>query len=114
MTISVVMAVVPVSDVSTAEGWYTALFGRAADDKPMDSLTEWRFDGATVQVFQDPQRAGQGAVNFVVDNLDELRSALARQGVPTEDPQIVAGGNQRLCVITDPDGNHLGLLEPVA
>lgn len=113
MTISVVMAVVPVSDMGTAERWYTQFFGRTADAQPMDSLTEWRFDQAVVQVFQDPERAGRAAVNFVVDNLDELRSALAGQGVPTDDPQIVAGGYQRLCVVADPDGNQLGLLEPV-
>ena len=42
MAIEHVLAVVAVSDIDRSEQWYTALFGRPADNNPMPSLVEWQ------------------------------------------------------------------------
>jgi hypothetical protein len=65
MTIEHVLEVVPVSDVERASGWYEALFGRPADNRPMTTLVEWQVvTGGWVQVFHDPDRAGSGLLNL--------------------------------------------------
>ncbi|MFY9917896.1 MAG: VOC family protein [Mycobacterium sp.] len=50
MSITHVLAVVPVSDIDRSKQWYTSLFGRPADNNPMPSLVEWQvLPGAWVQ-----------------------------------------------------------------
>ena len=43
MTFEHVLAVVPVADFDAAHAWYERLFGRPADNLPMEGhLVEWR------------------------------------------------------------------------
>ncbi|GAA1607029.1 VOC family protein [Kribbella sancticallisti] len=109
-----VLAVIPVADFDPACDWYESFFGRPADTRPMDCLAEWHLsDLGIVQVFHAPERAGRTAVNFTVDDLDAARTELTAKGIRTADPQVVAGGRQRLTTTTDKDGNSLGLLQTV-
>jgi predicted enzyme related to lactoylglutathione lyase len=112
MSITTVLAVVPVSDFDASCGWYETLFGRPADRRPMDGLAEWHLsERGAVQVFHDPGRAGQSVVNFYVDDLTKHRDDLAAHGVTATEPQTVSQGRQRLATITDPDGNQVNLIE---
>ena len=71
-----------VGDMDVAVGWYTALFGRRPDARPMPSLADWTVGGgATVQVVHDPARAGGGLLTLQVDDLDDICSVLMRRGV---------------------------------
>ncbi|MEV6285546.1 VOC family protein [Kribbella sp. NPDC051770] len=106
-----VLAVVPVTNIEKAIEWYSGFFGRDADTRPMDSLAEWHLSElGVVQVFEDTDRAGRTAVNLTVDDLDATLRRLAEQNIESTDPQVVAGGRQRLAVVQDPDGNNLGLI----
>jgi glyoxylase I family protein len=96
-----------VSDVAKSHGWYSSLFGRTADNKPMPTLVEWQVvPGAWVQVFSDPERAGSGLLNFAVDDLESHLAQVRERGVDPEDI-VEANKGVRLSTITDPDGNTI-------
>jgi predicted enzyme related to lactoylglutathione lyase len=115
MPISAVLAVIPVAGIDSACSWYETFFGRPADQRPMDSLAEWHLsDLGWVQVFHDPDRAGQTTVNFIVDDLDKHLADLASKGIAAGETLTVSKGRQRLASITDPDGNVVSLIEVVS
>lgn len=110
MSITHVLAVVPVSDIDRSEQWYASLFGRAADNNPMPSLVEWQvLPGAWVQVFRDPDRAGKGLLNFAVDDLENHLAEIGGRGVET-DEIVDANKGVRTSTVTDPDGNAIAFI----
>ena len=81
MSIDQVLAVVPVSDMERARPWYELLVGRPEDNRPMDTLAEWRVtDRGWIQVFHDPERAASALLNVSVDDLDKHVAELAGRG----------------------------------
>ncbi|MGG7103589.1 VOC family protein [Rhodococcus sp. 24CO] len=65
MSIDHVLAVVPVRDLAEAAQWYSSLFGRGPDNRPMVNLAEWRVtDTGWVQVMVDTRRAGLALLNL--------------------------------------------------
>jgi glyoxylase I family protein len=110
MAIEHTLAVVPVTDIVRSEQWYTALFGRPADNNPMPSLVEWQVvPGAWVQVFHDPERAGRTLLNFAVDDLEAHLGAIDARGI-TADAILDASKGVRTCAVVDPDGNTINLI----
>lgn len=110
MAIEHVLAVVPVSDIDASRRWYATLFGRDADNNPMDNLVEWQVvPGGWVQVFIDSDRAGTGLLNIAVDDLDGHRDQLRSQGIDAG-PITDAAKGVRLSELHDPDGNVLRLV----
>ncbi|WP_017624291.1 VOC family protein [Nocardiopsis chromatogenes] len=110
MAIQHVLAVAPVADLGAALPWYERLFGRAPDNRPMESLAEWRAaDTGWVQVWVDPERAGTALLNMAVDDLPAHVAALGERGLAPEEIQEVNKG-VRLSAVTDPDGNRITLI----
>jgi hypothetical protein len=67
MSIDNAIASVAVKDLAAAVAWYEALLGRAADSTPMPEVAEWKFPrGGWFQVYQLPERAGNGSVTLAV------------------------------------------------
>jgi catechol 2,3-dioxygenase-like lactoylglutathione lyase family enzyme len=107
MAIDHVLAVVPTADFAAAQAWYERLFGRPADNRPMEELAEWRLtDSGWVQLTADPERAGSGLLNLAVDDLDHHVGELAARGLTPGAIQTVTKGVQ-LSAIRDPDGNTI-------
>lgn len=107
MAIDHVLAVIPTADIDAARSWYERLLGREADNRPMDSLAEWRItDTGWVQVSVDADRAGTALLNFAVDDLTAHLDALQDRGLAPGAIQTVNKGVQ-LSTITDPDGNTI-------
>jgi predicted enzyme related to lactoylglutathione lyase len=108
MTIEHVLAVVPVADFDAANTWYERLFGRPADNLPMEGrLVEWRVtDTGWVQVTADADRAGSAMLNFAVDDLDRHIADVSRRGLAPGAIETVNKGVQ-LSTICDPDGNTI-------
>ena len=108
MSIEHVLAVVPVADFEAAHAWYEGLFGRPADNLPMEGqLVEWQVtDSGWVQVTCDPGRAGSALLNFAVDDLDQHVVALSERGLASGAIETVNKG-VRLSAIRDPDGNTI-------
>jgi len=58
------------ADLAAAEGWYTKLFGRGPDRRPMDTLVQWElFDQGGLMVSDSEEIAGRGAMFLYVDDL---------------------------------------------
>lgn len=108
MSIDHVLAVVPVADFDAARAWYERLFGRPADNLPMEGrLVEWRVtDSGWVQVTFDAERAGSALLNFAVGDLDRHIADLSARGMAAGAVETVNKG-VRLSAITDPDGNRI-------
>ena len=108
MSIDHVLAVVPVTDFEAAHAWYERLFGRPADNLPMeDQLVEWRVtDRGWVQVTRDADRAGSALLNFAVDDIDQHVADVSERGLVAGAIETVNKGVQ-LSAIRDPDGNTI-------
>ena len=107
MAIDHVLAVAPVTDLHQAAQWYELLLGRPADNRPMDTLAEWRVtETGWLQVFRDPERSGSGLVNFAVGDLERHLEALAGRGIELDGIQEADQG-VRLASVTDPAGNTI-------
>src|SRR5262245_6632155 len=106
-----VLAVVPVTEVETAAGWYERLLGRPADARPMAGLADWHVsDDAWVSVFVDPARAGSTLLNLAVDDLEAHAAELAGRGIVLGERTVTAKG-AKFASATDPDGNRVTILE---
>ncbi|MEJ5946102.1 VOC family protein [Pseudokineococcus basanitobsidens] len=106
MTLNRVLAGVTVSDLAVAERWYTTLWERGPDARPMEGLLEWHLGtGAGLQVHAEPARAGRSGVTLADDALDALAERLRAAGVRHDGPQ--PGGGARILPLEDPDGNRV-------
>jgi glyoxylase I family protein len=107
MTIEHVLAVVPVADIDTARRWYERLLGRPPDNRPMETLIEWRVtETGWLQVATDADRAGTALTNFAVNDLIAHLADLRDRELDPEPIQNASKGVQ-LASITDPDGNTI-------
>ncbi len=107
MTIEHVLAVVPVADIDAALVWYERLLGRSPDNRPMETLVEWRVtETGWLQVYCDADRAGTALLNFAVDDLDAHLAGLRKRDLAPGPIQNVNKGVQ-LSAIADPDGNTI-------
>lgn len=105
MSIDHLLAVIPVADIEAGRNWYERLFGRPADNLPMESLAEWRVtDTGWVQVTSDADRAGSALLNFAVDDLGRHVAEISERGLTPGAVETVSKGVQ-LSAIRDPDGN---------
>lgn len=107
MSIESVLAQATVSDSAVAEEWYTKLFDRQPDARPMDGLIEWhvRSDAFGVQVWAEPDRAGRSAMVFGESDLDRLAERLRAAGIDNQGLQQVTAS--RIISPEDPDGNRV-------
>lgn len=98
--------VVPVSDLDAAKAVYTALLGEPHTDQPF--YVGYNVDGFEVAL--NPAGAGGGPVAFAdVEDLDAAREALLAAGATERDAPRQVAPDARVCVLTDADGNPIGL-----
>ena len=106
MTIQNVLAQATVSDLTEAERWYSAIFARGPDARPMDGLIEWHLgDSFGVQVWAEPERAGHSSMVLGESDLDKLAARLTEAGIEHPGPQQVTAS--RILSLEDPDGNRV-------
>ena len=107
-----VLAGIAVSDLDEAIPWYERILDRPPDARPMSEVAEWKFEsGGWLQVFQDPDRAGQSSVTLVDSSIDQRVSALRAKGIEigsTTDTDWV-----RTAIVADGDGNQLVFAQSV-
>lgn len=103
-----VLANCTVTDLERAEQWYTTLFEREADARPMPGLIEWHLgDSSGLQVWSEPDRAGKSSVVLGETDLDAAAVRATAAGVDHDGPQ--PGGGARILPLIDPDGNRVVL-----
>jgi hypothetical protein len=106
-----VLAQATVSDLTRAEAWYGALFGRQPDARPMDGLVEWHLgDSFGVQVWAEPARAGHSSIVLEESDPDGLVARLDAAALEHDLPQDVTAG--RILALEDPDGNRIVVSGP--
>jgi len=98
--------VIPVSDLDAAKAVYNALLGSPHTDESY--YVGYNINGFEVAL--NPGGEGGGPVAFAdVEDLDAARESLLAAGATERDaPRQVAPG-ARVCVLSDPDGNPIGL-----
>lgn len=110
MEIKNVLAGVAVSNLAVATDWYSKLFDRGPDQRPMDNLAEYRFSGGGwLQVFEDEARAGNSSITLAVDDLDEWIVHAGTHGMEARDTQ--RGDYVSTSILDDPDGNQVVLAQ---
>lgn len=98
-------------DLKAAEDWYTRLFGRGPDNRPMPTLTQWEFrDFGGIGVCSDAEIAARGAVFLIVEDIAAERSRLRDLGIRLGDD--IPGDYSTLAQVHDPDGNLITLASP--
>ena len=103
-----VLAQATVADLAPAEAWYSALFDRSPDGRPMDGLIEWHLgDHFGVQVWADPARCGRSTIVLSTDDLDAVSMRLNDAGIEHDGPQQAT--STRVLQLGDPDGNRVVL-----
>ena len=99
------------ADLAAAEAWYTKLFGRGPDYRPMDTLVQWElFDQSGVALSTDDEIAGRGVMFLVVGDVAAERRRLQGLGIVLGDD--MEGDYSTLAQVRDPDGNLLTLATP--
>jgi len=106
MQIRNVLAQATVRDPDAAERWYSMLFGREPDARPMDGLLEWHFsDEMGVQVWAESNRAGNSSFVITVSDLDAVAEQLKSVGIADTAPAEAT--SSRILPVEDPDGNRI-------
>lgn len=94
--------------------WYTRLFGREPDLRPVEGVAEWQVTAtAWLQLVTDADRAGRSAVRFGVDDLAQTTRALAGLGVDVPEPQVIAD-LVAVVDVSDPDGNEASFVQELS
>ena len=99
------------ADLAAAEAWYTKLFGRGPDNRPMDTLVQWElFDQGGLALSSDKEIAGTGVMFLYVDDVAAERRRLQGLGIVLGDD--IEGDYSTLAQVRDSDGNLLTLATP--
>jgi predicted enzyme related to lactoylglutathione lyase len=111
VTMEVLFASVPVTDLQAALGWYEALFGRSADIVPNKNEVMWCVAGSGwLYVIEDPARAGRTVVTVSVSDLDHFVADLASRGI-FAGPIEAVGDAGRKANVVDADGNVISWIQ---
>jgi catechol 2,3-dioxygenase-like lactoylglutathione lyase family enzyme len=101
------------ADLAAAESWYTKLFGRGPDHRPMDTLLHWElFDQGGLMLSNSDEIAGKGVMFLYVADLPGERRRLQGLGIKLGDD--IRGDYSTLAQLRDPDGNLITLATPPA
>jgi predicted enzyme related to lactoylglutathione lyase len=111
MEIQGIYVALATAEMTASERFYTMLFERGPDDRPIAGLIQWRdVAGANVQIFLNKANAGSSMCTIVVPDMDQARASLKSADVALGDER--SGEFGRIAHISDPDGNQITLAEP--
>jgi predicted enzyme related to lactoylglutathione lyase len=112
MPVNRVLAGVAVADVEAAGPWYEKLFGRPADDLPMEGLAEWHVpSGGVVQLVANAERAGRSTLTLDVEDLRDELAAMRDRGLDAGPLDDTTSDKVLIASTTDPEGNAITLVE---
>ena len=106
MSAAIRSLVIPVSDIEAAKALYSTLLGEPHTDQPY--YVGYNVDGFEVALA--PGDASAGPVAYAdVEDLDATRERLLAAGATERDAPRQVAPEARVCVLTDADGNPIGL-----
>jgi len=110
MTISNAFASLAVRDVAASTQWYERVLGPGSN--PMAGLVEWQLEGGGgLQIYDAPDRAGQGSCTLIVSDIEEIAQQLRTTGVAAN-AEPVRGDRADTVMVQDPDGNSIAFAMP--
>lgn len=96
------------ADLATAERWYTKLFGRGPDHRPMPTLLHWELsDHDGLMLSSSEEIASRGSIFLYVADLAAERRRLERTGIALGND--IPGDYSTLAQTRDSDGNLITL-----
>jgi catechol 2,3-dioxygenase-like lactoylglutathione lyase family enzyme len=105
----VLFAGLPVTDIRSALEWYRRFFDAEPDLTPHEGERVWRVtETGWIYVVEDRDRAGRGLATVMVDDLAQRAADLHDAGIEIGEIEKLGGGTLK-AVVTDPDGNQIGL-----
>jgi hypothetical protein len=105
---------IPVADYKSALPWYERLWGKPPDFLPQEGEAVWQVtDHAWLYVVTDAERAGNGLITILVDDLDDLIAQLTDRGIDIG-PVEQVGESVPGVRIDDAEGNRITFGQPPA
>lgn len=99
------------ANLAVAERWYTKLFGRGPDFRPMPTLLQWELsDQGGLMLSSSEEIASRGAIFLYVSDLAAERRRLEEAGIVFGND--IPGDYSTLAQVHDPDGNLITLATP--
>jgi glyoxylase I family protein len=112
MPVNRVLAGIAVADVDAALPWYELLFGRPADELPMEGLAEWHVtSGGVVQLVASAERAGRSLLTLDFEDLRRELAAMRERGLDAGQVDDTTSEKVLIATTTDPEGNAITLVE---
>jgi glyoxylase I family protein len=112
MPVNRVLAGIAVADVDAALPWYELLFGRPADELPMEGLAEWHVpSGGAVQLVASVERAGRSLLTLDFEDLERELAAMRDRGLDPGPLDDTTSDKVLIATTTDPEGNTITLVE---
>lgn len=110
MSLVAIFANVSCADLERSVAWYSAVFGRDPDERPMAGLAEWHEKSAGFQLHEDGEKAGRSTLTLIVSGLDNERERLEKANL--RPGQIEDADYTRIVRLSDPDDNLVVFAEP--
>ncbi|WP_336969016.1 VOC family protein [Sphingobium aromaticiconvertens] len=111
MALTAIFAQLSCSRLEESIGWFTQVFGRDPDARPMPGLAEWHEgQGAGFQLFEAADHAGHGTLTLIVSDVASDRARLVEAGL--EPGPVEAADYTSICRMRDPDSNLVVLAQP--
>jgi glyoxylase I family protein len=112
MPVNRVLAGIAVADVDAALPWYELLFGRPADELPMEGLAEWHVpSGGVVQVVASAERAGRSLLTLDFNDLRQELTVMRDRGLDAGPLDDATSDKVLIATTTDPEGNAITLVQ---
>ncbi len=110
MAITNAFAGLAVRDLAAAKRWYERFLGPGR--QVMSEVVEWQLGGGgALQVYEGPERAGQGSCTLIVDDIDEVARQLDALRL-TDHATPVRADRVDTVMIKDLDGNSIAFAMP--
>ena len=78
----------------------------------MAGVVEWQLErGGGLQIYDLPERAGQGSCTLIVSDIEEIAQQLRTAGLAAN-PEPARGDRADTVMIQDPDGNSIAFSMP--
>jgi predicted enzyme related to lactoylglutathione lyase len=112
MPVNRVLAGIAVADVDAALRWYEMLFGRPADQLPMEGLAEWHVpSGGVVQLVASAERAGRSLLTLDFEDLKQELAVMRNRGLDAGPLDDTTSDKVLIAATSDPEGNAITLVE---
>lgn len=111
MRLSKIYAQLSCSDLERSAIWFSKLFEREPEARPMPGLAEWHHGHeAGFQLFENKDNAGHGTLTLIVESIRDEQKRLTDAGFEPGD--VEAADYTTILRLNDPDGNLVVLAQP--